>query len=369
MAITFVLVTLGTALPAAAHEVRPAIGDFTVGAEQVDLSIRLTIEAILADVDLSEITDTNDSENASDYDSLRALPGKEIEARVARRWDRIAPGFKAVVEGVALPAQLVAVSVPDPGDTSLARDSHLTLRFDLPPGDGAVELGWIAAYGPLVLRQSGPEETAFTGYLTGGKLTPPIPRTGSAKKPAWGVFLDYIGIGYIHIVPLGLDHILFVLGLFLLSARMRPLLIQITSFTLAHTVTLALGVLGIVTLPPAIVEPLIAASIVYVAIENILMKELSPWRPLVVFGFGLLHGLGFAAVLGEIGLNPAQFVLGLVGFNIGVELGQLSVVAVAFLAVGLWFRNKPWYRSRITVPASLVIAAIAAFWVVQRTVL
>jgi len=160
-----------------------------------------------------------------------------------------------------------------------------------------------------------------------------------------------------------------VIGLFLLSARLAPLLWQVTSFTLAHTVTLALGITGVVTISPAIVEPLIAASIVWVCIENIFSEKMATWRPVVVFGFGLLHGLGFAGVLGEIGMPQSQFITALISFNVGVELGQLTVIAACFLAVGIWFGNKPWYRARITIPASLVIAAIGAYWFVERTFL
>ncbi len=118
--------------------------------------------------------------------------------------------------------------------------------------------------------------------------------------------------------------------------------------------------------PPAVVEPLIAASIVYVAVENILTTTYRKSRTLVVFGFGLLHGLGFAAVLGEIGLDPARFITGLIGFNIGVELGQITVIALAYLAVGLWFGQKDWYRNVVAIPASLAIAIVGAFWFVQR---
>jgi hypothetical protein len=147
------------------------------------------------------------------------------------------------------------------------------------------------------------------------------------------------------------------------------LLIQVTSFTLAHTVTLALGALGIVTIPGSIVEPIIAASIVYVAIENVFSKQMNPWRPVIIFIFGLLHGLGFASVLGEFGLPAGQFVAALIGFNVGVELGQLTVIALAFLAVGYWFGSKDWYRQRIAIPASLIIAAVGAYWFVERVFL
>jgi hypothetical protein len=121
-----------------------------------------------------------------------------------------------------------------------------------------------------------------------------------------------------------------------------------------------------VSVSPAIVEPLIAASIVYVAVENIFGGRISWRRTAVVFGFGLLHGLGFASVLGDIGLEPSRFLGSLISFNIGVELGQLTVIAAAFLTVGLWFGRKRWYRNVIAVPVSAVIASVGAYWSIQR---
>ena len=151
--------------------------------------------------------------------------------------------------------------------------------------------------------------------------------------------------------------------------RVRPLLLQITAFTLAHTVTLALASLNIITVPAAVVEPLIAASIVYVALENVIGGRVGALRIAVVFGFGLLHGLGFASVLGDVGLQDSRFVVGLIGFNIGVELGQLAVIAAAFILLGLPFGKKPSYRSYIAVPFSVAIAVIGAWWTYERVFL
>ncbi len=173
-------------------------------------------------------------------------------------------------------------------------------------------------------------------------------------------------VGFLHIVPKGLDHILFVIGLFLLSTRLRALLWQVTAFTVAHTVTLAVGALGIVQISPAIVEPLIAASIVYVAIENLATSRLHVWRPVVVFCFGLLPGFGFAGVLREIGPASGQFVMSLFAFNLGVEFGQLAVIAGSFLVVG-WAMKRKWYRRAVVMPASLAIGIVAAIWFAQRT--
>jgi hypothetical protein len=129
---------------------------------------------------------------------------------------------------------------------------------------------------------------------------------------------------------------------------------------------LALGIYGVVSVPAAIVEPLIAASIIFVAVENLFTDRLHRWRPVAVFGFGLLHGLGFAGVLSDVGLPRAQFVTGLIGFNVGVELGQLAVIAACFLGVGLWFRHRHWYRRAVAMPASLAVAVVAAYWFVER---
>jgi hypothetical protein len=176
----------------------------------------------------------------------------------------------------------------------------------------------------------------------------------------------YRRLGFTHILPRGLDHVLFVLGIFLLAVDLKPVLWQVSAFTLAHTITLALTVYGVVSLSPRIVEPLIALSIVYVAVENIFTSKLHAWRPVVVFCFGLLHGMGFAGVLTEIGLPRSEFIPALLSFNAGVECGQLTVILAAFLLFGLPFREKPWYRQRIVIPGSLIIAAVGLYWSIQR---
>src|ERR1700712_1040579 len=143
----------------------------------------------------------------------------------------------------------------------------------------------------------------------------------------------YLGLGYQHILPLGFDHILFVLSLFLLSPNLKPILWQSTAFTIAHSVTLGLAMYGVITPSPKIVEPLIALSIMYVALENIFSPRLKPSRIGIVFFFGLVHGMGFAGALGQLGLPPNSYLLSLIMFNVGVELGQLTIIVVAFFLV------------------------------------
>ena len=177
----------------------------------------------------------------------------------------------------------------------------------------------------------------------------------------------YLKLGYEHILPLGLDHILFVLSLFLLSSNLKTMLWQSLAFTVAHSVTLGLAMYSVIKVSPAIVEPLIALSIMYVALENVFVKRLRPSRIGVVFLFGLIHGLGFASSLSELGLPQNSFFSSLIMFNAGVELGQLTVIFIAFFLVGKWFGKKPYYHKFIVTPTSILIAAVALFWVVQRT--
>ncbi|MEO8416889.1 MAG: HupE/UreJ family protein, partial [Ginsengibacter sp.] len=133
----------------------------------------------------------------------------------------------------------------------------------------------------------------------------------------------YFKMGVAHIVPLGFDHILFVISLCLLNTKAKTILWQATAFTVAHTITLALSMKGIIKLPADIVEPLIALSIMFVAIENILLNTLKAWRIAIVFMFGLVHGMGFASALNEIGLPGNKFFTSIFSFNIGVEVGQI----------------------------------------------
>ncbi len=353
---------------ARAHEVLPAIADMTTEGDRLTFSVRLSVEGLIAGIDLGTVTDTNEAPQAASYDALRALPPEELQTRFTAFWPEMARNIRILSANDPLPLSLDLMTADPTGDPEFPRLSTLSFSAALPAGTQAVQVGWSSEYGALVLRQMG-VEAPFDGYSEAGALSDPITLAGGDQATGLETFLAYIPVGFDHIVPKGLDHILFVLGLFFLSTRLAPLLWQVSAFTLAHTVTLAAGALGYVTIPGSIVEPIIAASIVYVAVENILTDGLNRWRPFVIFGFGLLHGLGFASVLGEFGLPENAFVPALIGFNIGVELGQLAVIAVAFALVGYWFGAKPWYRKAIAIPASAVIAAIGAWWVVERVFL
>jgi len=180
------------------------------------------------------------------------------------------------------------------------------------------------------------------------------------------VFYIYLQLGFTHILPLGFDHILFILSLFLLSPKLKTIIWQATAFTIAHSITLGLAMYGKVQSPPHIVEPIIALSIFFVAVENIITDKLKPTRIIIVFVFGLIHGLGFAGVLNELGLPKKEFFNALISFNVGVELGQLSIILMAWFLFAKWFNKKTWYRKFVVNPISALIALVALYWTVER---
>ncbi len=180
------------------------------------------------------------------------------------------------------------------------------------------------------------------------------------------VVISFIELGFKHIIPLGLDHILFILGLFLASPKIKPLLIQATFFTMAHTISLVLVANKLMLPNSNIIEPLISISIVFIAIENIFITQTSIRRYWVIFLFGLVHGMGFASAFIETTINNTYFYISLFSFNIGVEIGQVLILLLAYFIIGKPYGAEIWYRKKIIIPASLFIAIIALYWTCIR---
>ena len=224
---------------------------------------------------------------------------------------------------------------------------------------GVLQRSWVEEGPSEVFTYDWSQLPAATVMAVAAPAAPP-------PRPPWYVeFWTYLRLGFKHIVPEGLDHILFVLALFFLGQTWRKLVAQTTVFTIAHATTLFLSRYGVVQVPGRIVEPLIAFSIACIALENIWSPKLGPARLALVFAFGLVHGLGFAGSLAEVKFPESDFLLALLGFNLGVDFGQLMVIALALLAVG-WWRDRPWFRARIMIPSCATIAAVGLFWTVQR---
>jgi hypothetical protein len=255
-------------------------------------------------------------------------------------------------------------TVTDPDGTPMPGRYRLGGRL----GHRARTLRWfygiVADPYPLTITRA--DGQVYTEWIGGTVWSRPFDLTGQFVVPSrWTIVREYTALGFTHILPQGLDHILFVLGVFLLSTRLRTVLTQVTAFTLAHSITLGLSIYGMVALPARVVEPLIALSIAYVALENLLTRKLHAWRVGVVFLFGLLHGLGFAGVLRQLGLPPGELLTALLSFNLGVEAGQVAVIAAAALATAPLARREH-YRRLVVIPASVVMAGIGLYWTVTR---
>jgi hypothetical protein len=180
------------------------------------------------------------------------------------------------------------------------------------------------------------------------------------------VFWKYTLTGIEHIIPLGFDHILFITCVFFLSPSLKKVILQASMFTLAHSITLGLAMYGVIKPPANIIEPLIAISIVFLAVENIMSTRVKPWRLVMVFLFGMVHGMGFAGALAQLGMPQYAFATALVSFNIGVEIGQLCIILFLYFFISTPFSKMPWYRKRIVIPISVVIALVASYWTIER---
>lgn len=183
---------------------------------------------------------------------------------------------------------------------------------------------------------------------------------------AGSVVPEYFASGFAHVLPDGLDHILFILGLFFLSRSFPVLLFQMTLFTIAHSLTLGLSLYGLISVPSKLVEIAIALSISFIAIENLIVKDrLRAWRPWVIIAFGLVHGLGFAHSFAEKPISRENFLPALFSFNLGIEFGQIAVIGIAYAAVALWWK-RDWYANMIARPACVLIAMIGFYMAAQR---
>lgn len=177
------------------------------------------------------------------------------------------------------------------------------------------------------------------------------------------IAVEYIKLGIEHIL-MGFDHLVFLLGLVIIGGRLKHMLAMVTAFTVAHSVTLGLAVTGVFNPPGSVIEPLIALSVAYVGVENFLVKDASKrWR--ITAAFGLIHGFGFAGALGEIGVPQGHLALGLATFNVGVELGQLMVMALV-LPIILALGKREWFRERGVKVFSVAVAVLGLFWFVTR---
>jgi len=368
----FLLLSLASA-PSAADIVKPALIEISVYSEgRYRIEIRASIEALLTGIN-ARYKDTTQAPTSKEYDRLRELEAPALAEAFEPFRRQMLEAIELRLDGQLSDSRITRVEIPVPGYTKIPRISLIVLEGDIPADTKALSWYYPAAFGDNAVRVRQVDEVKEQWHwspwqwIRDDTTSEPFSLTEVFSPAGFAdVVAEYSAAGFDHIIPKGMDHILFVVGLFLFSTRMRPLLWQITMFTIAHSITLAMAMTGVIELPARVVEPLIALSIAYVGIENVWHRRLHKSRLALVFAFGLLHGLGFASMLADFGMPDHAFFTALISFNLGVEGGQLAVVALAFLAVGLWFGKKPYYRQRIVVPGSLLIAAVGLYWTWER---
>ena len=367
------LLLLLVPLTGRADLVKPALIEISVYADgHFEAELRASIEALLTGIN-ARYKNTQDAPQAEAYDALRKLPPDELEKHFEPFKAEILREIAIRFDGQRVIPKVTKVTIPERGYTKVPRISVIILRGEVP--EGAQSLTWYypARFGDnaVRVREVNRSEQQFHWsewqWIRDDSVSKPISLTEVSQPRSFlDVVREYVLAGYKHILPRGMDHILFILGLYLFSLRIRPLLWQVTMFTLAHTITLGLAVYGVLQVPSAVVQPLIALSIAYVGIENIWHRKLEKSRLALVFGFGLLHGIGFASMLSDFGMPKNAFATALVSFNVGVELGQVSIIFGAWVLTGLWFGRRDWYRPVLATPVSLMISLVALLWFWDR---
>lgn len=202
------------------------------------------------------------------------------------------------------------------------------------------------------------------GWTAAGNPAQPVGQAADESSSLRAILAQYLVLGYQHILPEGVDHLLFVLGLCLGSESLRRLVVLITLFTVAHTLALGAVSLGLIPSSPRIVEPLILLTIIWIALENLRPRMKLQLRAALVLAFGLIHGMGFAGALKTIGLPGDAFLTALLGFNVGVELAQLTFICFVMLLLHQ-VRQRSWYRVAVVRGGSSAIAATGLFWMAQ----
>lgn len=333
-----------TALPVDAHEGTLRVTTIQIEGDEYVVDVPIEPLATLNRIELAAGEELTDSE----VDAFRRLSMRVPDVNRALTIIFITPAQHVR----ATPRVVIGPRAVELRGAVPAGSTHLRFRNALASGDSVVAL------------KDGPVESRTP--LHGDEASVALPLRAPVSRIA--TFAGYLRLGVLHILPRGLDHILFILALFFLSSRIRTLLAQVSTFTVAHTLTLGAAMYGLVRVPPGVVEPLIALSIAFVAIQNLRGAADTHSRIAVVAAFGLLHGLGFASALSETGLPADERLLALAGFNCGVELAQLLVVGAAALTVKIASTRLADAHRRIAVPLSVVIAVIGLCWTIVRIV-
>ncbi len=375
----FLLLLTFQPLSAVADIVKPALVEITVNTNgNFNIEIRASIEALLTGIN-SRYKNTKESPNAQAYDDFRALSPTQLEQAFHAFEQQFMQQVRIAFDDQPAEFTVKKVDIPEPGYVKVPRISLIVISGKIPVSARTLNWYYPSRFGDNAVRVRQVDEInekwhwSSWQWLRNDEVSQAFSLTEVfTQQTFWQVVKTYLFSGFEHILPKGVDHILFILGIFLLSSHIRPLLWQATMFTIAHTITLGLAMNNIIDPPANIVEPLIALSIAFIGIENIFSAKLHKSRLLIVFIFGLLHGMGFASVLADFGMPENDFVTALISFNLGVEIAQIFIILLAYFFIAYLLRsrlaNEQQYRKIIVLPGSFLIALIGLYWTYDRII-
>lgn len=353
-----------------ADVVKPALVEISIFPNyRLEVRIDLSLEAVMTGIG-TQYKNTRDAPNSVEYDKLRALSAKALRQSFKAFEADFLNSFQLSINNKIQILNLSDAKIDIIGYKKRPRKTILTYVVQLGERPKTLRWQYNKTYGDSALRYQIFKQNEYNWsqwqWLRDGKSSGIININQPQSSSNIQRFLQFTNIGFSHVIPLGWDHILFILGMALSSLLWRKLLLLVSSFTLAHTLTLGLGVLGVVEVSARIVEPLIAFSIAYVAIENLLNHQSIQRKSVIVFLFGLIHGMGFASLLKSFEMPANSFLTTLIGFNLGVELAQIVIVllVVALLLILGFFQLN--LRKFAIVPISVVIAFIGIWWGFER---
>ena len=333
---------------ALAHKTSLTAAEITVSGKNVAIQLKVSAHDLAVALGI-------------ETDLVTAVPRAVFEERSAELNRYLRERLSILAQSTPCPSKAPAVDY-----SFLPDDLLLIVDYNCPEPVDHLEINYLLFFdidvshrslGRLILP-GGEEQFLFDRSLTHYELEVAKPPVRSRTTLFGRVFL----LGVEHIL-IGYDHILFLLALLIVSVHFRQMVKVATAFTVAHSITLALAWYGIVNLPSRIVESAIAISIAFVAIENIVSQRFGH-RWLLAGGFGLVHGLGFYSALRDLGLGQTDMATTLLAFNLGVEAGQIAIIALVYRPLILW-RRQQWYQPSVRA-CSAIILLVASWWIFER---
>ena len=356
-----------------ADVVKPALVEISIFPDRdVEVSIDLSIEGAITGIG-TKYKNTLDAPNSDKYDELRALQPVELKQKFDIFQPKYTEDIVFSVNEVKQKLNFHSAKIDIVGYKKRPRKSTLKYYVELDEWPKTISWQYGKVYGDSALRYRVYKKNEYTWndwiWLRDGESSGKIAIHESEPINVRQKLLQFISIGFDHVVPLGWDHLLFIVGMALSTFLLKRLLLLVTAFTVAHTLTLGMAMYGLIEMPANFVEPVIAFSISYVAIENIFGNQSIMRKSLIVFLFGLIHGLGFASMLKNFDMEPDSFLVTLIGFNVGVELAQIAIVICVLLTVLINKKIFPnHYRQVLIIPVSVIISIIGFWWGIERVI-